>query len=388
MATTTPNFGWAVPTSTDLVKDGAVAIETLGDSIDASLVDLKGGTTGQVLAKATGTDMDFTWATPAAGSSNVAGKNGVLNSNFSVWQRGTSFSFTNAQRQFTSDRWEASSNNGTGTVSRQTTSDTTNLPFIQYCTRFARTAGQTGTGGNLLGQNFESVNSIPFSGKTIAVSYYARAGANFSGTFTPTLVYGTGTDQNVFVGLTGQTTLSNTAVTLTTTWQRFSFSVAVPSTSTQLAFYFNGTGAGTAGANDYYEVTGVQLEIASAASAYSPNAATFQGELAACQRYYQRLTSDTNGILVNYAFCSNSTLAIGQYQYIVPMRAVPTSLDSSSVRFRNHAGSAFNMSSILFNEASAFAAQIYGTISGGTAEQPGSLLASATPGFIGLSAEL
>jgi hypothetical protein len=61
MATTTPNFGWAVPTSTDLVKDGAVAIETLGDSIDASLVDLKGGTTGQVLSKASGTDMDFTW---------------------------------------------------------------------------------------------------------------------------------------------------------------------------------------------------------------------------------------------------------------------------------------------------------------------------------------
>jgi hypothetical protein len=64
MATTTPNFGWAVPTSTDLVKDGAVAIETLGDSIDASLVDLKGGTTGQVLAKATNTDMDFSWTTP------------------------------------------------------------------------------------------------------------------------------------------------------------------------------------------------------------------------------------------------------------------------------------------------------------------------------------
>lgn len=61
MATTTPNFGWSVPTSTDLVKDGATAIETLGDSIDASLVDLKGGTTGQVLAKNSGTDMDFIW---------------------------------------------------------------------------------------------------------------------------------------------------------------------------------------------------------------------------------------------------------------------------------------------------------------------------------------
>jgi hypothetical protein len=69
MATTTPNFGWQVPTSTDLVKDGAVAIETLGDAIDASLVDLKGGTTGQVLAKASNTDMDFVWSADAAGIS-------------------------------------------------------------------------------------------------------------------------------------------------------------------------------------------------------------------------------------------------------------------------------------------------------------------------------
>ena len=63
MATTTPNFGWSVPTSTDLVKDGATAIETLGDAIDASLLDLKGGTSGQVLSKNSNTDMDFTWVT-------------------------------------------------------------------------------------------------------------------------------------------------------------------------------------------------------------------------------------------------------------------------------------------------------------------------------------
>jgi hypothetical protein len=61
MATTTPNFGWTVPTSTDLVKDGATAIELLGDSIDSSMMDLKGGTSGQVLAKNSNTDMDFIW---------------------------------------------------------------------------------------------------------------------------------------------------------------------------------------------------------------------------------------------------------------------------------------------------------------------------------------
>jgi hypothetical protein len=70
MATTTPNFGWTVPTSSDLVKNGAVAIETLGDSIDASLVDLKGGTTDQVLAKNSNTDMDFKWVSDATGMTN------------------------------------------------------------------------------------------------------------------------------------------------------------------------------------------------------------------------------------------------------------------------------------------------------------------------------
>lgn len=63
MATVTPNFNWPVPTSTDLVKDGATAIEALGDSIDASLLDLKGGTSGQVLSKNSNTDMDFVWVT-------------------------------------------------------------------------------------------------------------------------------------------------------------------------------------------------------------------------------------------------------------------------------------------------------------------------------------
>ena len=40
MATTTPNYGWPVPTSTDLVKDGATAIEDLGDAIDATVFGL------------------------------------------------------------------------------------------------------------------------------------------------------------------------------------------------------------------------------------------------------------------------------------------------------------------------------------------------------------
>lgn len=60
MANTT-NFGWETPDDTDLVKDGAAAMRTLGNSIDTSFVDLKGGTIGQVLAKNSNTDLDFVW---------------------------------------------------------------------------------------------------------------------------------------------------------------------------------------------------------------------------------------------------------------------------------------------------------------------------------------
>ena len=67
---TTPNFNWSTPDNTGLVKNGALDIRTLGNSIDSSMADLKGGTTGQVLKKATNTDMDFVWSADSAGMTN------------------------------------------------------------------------------------------------------------------------------------------------------------------------------------------------------------------------------------------------------------------------------------------------------------------------------
>jgi hypothetical protein len=72
MANTT-NFGWETPDDTDLVKDGAAAMRTLGNAIDTSFVDLKGGTTGQVLAKNSNTDLDFTWTNGGDITEVVAG---------------------------------------------------------------------------------------------------------------------------------------------------------------------------------------------------------------------------------------------------------------------------------------------------------------------------
>jgi len=70
MATTT-NYGWTTPDDTDLVKDGAAAIRTLGSAVDTSFVDLLGGTTGQVLTKASNTDLDFSFTTPTTASGGM-----------------------------------------------------------------------------------------------------------------------------------------------------------------------------------------------------------------------------------------------------------------------------------------------------------------------------
>lgn len=61
MANPTTNFGWQMPTNSDLVTDLPADFEVFGQAVDTSLMDLKGGTTGQVLSKASNTDMDFTW---------------------------------------------------------------------------------------------------------------------------------------------------------------------------------------------------------------------------------------------------------------------------------------------------------------------------------------
>jgi hypothetical protein len=258
--------------------------------------------------------------------------NPVLNSAFQVWQRGTSVAITSANT-YTADRFIASANtSGAGTVSQQVTGDTTNLPSIQYCARFQRTAANTATGIHYFVQPIETINSIPFVGKTVTLSFYARKGANYSATsnaLSANLISGTGTDQSYLVAWTGGATVATTSATLTSTWQRFTVSGTVATSATQLAVSFQFTPTGTAGAADYYEVTGVQIDVGSVALPFRTYAATIQGELAACQRYYYRINSSTGFASIGLGQAYSTTAASVSVPFPVQMRVVPTVLDTT-----------------------------------------------------------
>jgi hypothetical protein len=323
--------------------------------------------------------------------------NQVLNSNMSVWQRGTSFSIaasTSASSStYLADRWQTFTNaNQAVTITRQSTNDTTNLPFIQYCTRYQRNSGQTGTGTLYLGQSFESVNSIPFAGKTVTLSFYARAGANYSASsnvLAGGLYSGTGTDQNVLQSYTTSTSVIAINATLTSSWQRFSFSGTVSSAATELGILFAFNPTGTAGANDYFEVTGVQLEQGSVANTYQPNQATYQGELAACQRYYQRYGNAGFAAPALMCYFGSTTLAIGVLPFITTMRTAPsgTASSTSAVNISTN-GSYANTSAITFYASTPNAYELRMTYSGVSITGQAGSVEFNSSGYFELSSEL
>lgn len=300
------------------------------------------GANDTVLTADSSTATGLKWAAAAAsGSSNVAGKNGVLNSAMNVWARGTSFAYS-ATGIYTADRWYTDGTGSGRTISRQATSDTTNLPFIQYCARIARDSGNTATNSMNYYQPFETINSIPFAGKTVTLSFYGRAGANFSAAsnqISVQLKTGTGTDQNVrSTGYTGEATPINSTATLTTTWQRFTYSATLGATVTELGPLFNIGWSGTAGAADYVEITGVQLEIASSASAYSPNTSTYAEELAACQRYYyvhSRTQNWANGQASSTSGVTAPVLLPIEMRVAPTITLAPTGASTGNINFLN-----------------------------------------------------
>jgi len=334
-------------------------------------------------------------------SATPSASNPVLNSAMQVWQRGTSISLSASSGAiFTADRWTFATNaSQASTVSRQVTGDTTNLPNIQYCARVQRNSGQTGTGTMHFVQSFESVNSIPFAGKTVTMSFYARKGANYSPTSNALIVYlmgGTGTDQNRGGGTayTGETYIvNNQTATLTATWQRFTYTGTVGATVTEMAPYFDIVPTGTAGVDDYFEITGVQIDIGSVALPFRTYAATIQGELAACQRYYYRLATPigSSGVVVaGFGSAASTTLAYIPVLLPTSMRINPSTTDFATLRLSDWAGGTANITALSIYDSTTTFSMFSATVASGLTQfRNYSILSqSGQAGYIGISAEL
>jgi hypothetical protein len=433
--------------------------ETFGQAVATSMADLLGGTTGQVLAKASNTDMDFSWvaqddsnaiqnaivdakgdliaasaadtparlavgtngqvltadstaatglawAAPSSGAESLgftAGKNKIINGDFRFNQR--SFSSITAS-DYTFDRWRVGiAGDGTTTATAQTftlgaapVAGYEGINFIQIAT-----TGQTTSGvSSNIQQRLESVRT--FAGETVTISFWAKAASgtpkiavdcvqNFGGTGSPSAQVET------YVG----------QVTLSTSWARYSLTIAVPSisgktitTSDFLQFSFWTSAGSTFNARTgslgiqtaTIGIWGVQVEAGSVATAFQTATGTIQGELAACQRYYflEGFGKTAVGRIIGTGgyFAANDVNLV--LFFPVTMRTTPTLVVATGTNyysFTSAGGGTDFINSLTIINSSPTAALLYNTSeAAGTAGQSAFALVQSTSGSIAFNAEL
>lgn len=254
-----------------------------------------------------------------------AGKNAIINGDFNIWQRGTSFTSAG----YNADRWSTQSD-ATFTTSRQTFTPGS-APVAgyegKYFYRLAKNSGGTYIGFT---QRIEDVQT--FAGQTVTVSLWAKADS------ATTLVRAGA--QNFGSGGSTQVALTTQSQAITTSWARYSFTFTLPSisgktigTSSYLEFniYILETGAKT------LDIWGVQLETGQVATPFQTATGTLAGELVACQRYFHRVFVNTG---VAGGFADSTTKALLFHSYAT-MRTAPTLTVSAGdfrLRFQNAGG--------------------------------------------------
>jgi hypothetical protein len=310
-----PQYGWAEPDNSSLVKNGAADIRTLGDAIDTSVWNVGFG---------------------------QAGKNKVINGDFEVWQRGTSFT---AYSAYWADRWTATGDRTSPSFTRQTFTPAT-APVAGYEGEYyARwVPGSSGSFSNIQ-QRIEDVRT--FAAQSVTLSYWARIS-------TGTILNEPFIIQNFGSGGSGEVSTALTTNTITTTWTRYTHSFTVPTISGKTL------GAGsylgilplrfTTASTANVDIWGVQLEYGSKATPFqTASGGSPQAELAMCQRYFE--TTD-------YALVTSPNLyAVGYWK--VNKRVSPTiTVTTISV------GSGGNVGVTAYNPTSSFWLTVYNSSSG------------------------
>jgi hypothetical protein len=319
---TSPNYAWAEPDNSSLVKNGAADIRTLGDAIDTSVWNIGFG---------------------------QAGKNKIINGDFTFNQRVFTSNTTTGAYGF--DRWLQQNSGGTFTVTPQTftagaapVADYEAINFVQGITATQSAAGDYA----IITQRIEDVRT--FAGNSVTISFWAKAN-----TGTPKI--GVELQQNFGSGGSPSAAVSTPAgsITLTTSFARYSVTVAVPSItgktigSTVNTSYLElnlwtsagatfATRASTIGIQNFTaSIWGVQVEYGSKATPFETASGTIQGELALCQRYYYRNTSGAAYVNMGIGAATSTTASAMDMQFPVTMRIAPTSIDFSTLRLQDFA---------------------------------------------------
>jgi hypothetical protein len=269
-------------------------------------------------------------------SPNIAGKNAIINGDFRIWQRGTSFS-NPATGTFAADRWSVvwDGTGATRTVSQQAftpgSAPTTGYEG-QYFYRFAQSVAGSGGTYNLFQNRIEDVRT--YAGQTVTISFWAKASASMS------LVrlnfeqdFGTGGSPSGAVS----TDLASTNFAITTSWQRFTYTTTVPSISGKT---MGTTTPGYLGLRFWLpvnstftlDVWGVQVELGSTATPFETATGTIAGEIYACERYFQKNydlnenpgTTSSNAVVWTQIEGSETSRVLMNWRFQTRMRTAPT----------------------------------------------------------------
>jgi hypothetical protein len=282
------------------------------------------------------------------------------------WQRGTSFTGIANILTYTADRFFVIGG-ASSSISVSQVTGVTGVPGFSQALQFGRAAGNASTSVISLGQVVETLDSIRLQSQTVTLSFWAQAGANWSpagGALNVLVASGTGVNQSAIsfnagawngytsLTLTPQQNISpvsspgaavltpgaGIAQQITASWQRYSVTALAPPGCTQLGVLFSATPSGAAGAADFVQVMGVQLEIGSQATPFEHR--DIELELAIAQRYFFNIPEPASGVIVGAGMVAGTNSEIIFIPLPVQMRAAPTvTVSSGSFKF-NLAGTA------------------------------------------------
>ena len=334
----------------------------------------------------------------------LAGKNKIINGDCAINQRNITSTGVTYGFGYTLDQWQHYWTSGTATISAQPFTAGT-APVAGYEAKQFYRAALTGIGTTTndsfaLQFNVEGVRTL--ANQTATVSFWCKTASG-----TPNI--GVSINQNFGSGGSSGTFTGKT-VTLSggTSWTRYSVTFAIPSisgqtigTSDMLTVYFVlQAGAarnaifGTSASNsaNTFDLWGVQLEAGSVATPFTTASNTLQGELALCQRYYQRINFDggTQYSLFGQGIASTSSNVVVGGWLPVYMRVHPSSIDYSAGLYVADGQSAISVSSLTLDTTSSPNAtyQMNAAVSGATQYRFYYMRGSLTTNYLGFSAEL